>query len=110
MSVQGPQAVPDSHKPTANERNNLVHLCFTQLLGISFRVADLSIIETLAPDVQDLNDLRQRYVPVIAEYLWDHFMGEPEEPTQQQVEHACLTIANILYTMDEETRNDIEAK
>lgn len=104
------QTVEDTHQPTKNERNNIIHLCFGQLLGIRARVSDHAIIEMMATNIKDMSDLRSRYVPVIAEYLWDHFMGEPETPSQQEVQQACLALTNYLYSHDEKTRNDIEEK
>lgn len=105
-----PQTVEDTHQPTKNERNNIVYLCFSRLLGIGARVADHAVIEMMAANIKDMSDLRSRYVPAIAEYLWDHFMGEPETPSQQEVQQACLALTNYLYSHDEETRNDIEEK
>lgn len=105
-----PQTVEDTHQPTKNERNNIVYLCFGQLLGIRARVADHAVIEMMAANIKDMSDLRSRYVPVIAEYLWDHFMGEPETPSQQEVEQFCLALTNFLYSLDEQARNDTEEK
>lgn len=106
----GEPLVPETHKPTTNERNNIVHLCFKYLLGHGFRSADLMIVESMANEIADLKDLKERYVPTLGEYIWDHWMGEPEEPSQQDVVDACQALADMLYTMDTETRNSIESK
>ena len=108
-SVTGQPAVDETHKPTTNERNNIVHLCFKYTLGIQFRIADLSIIEMMAGDIRSMEDLRKTYIPTIAEYMWDHFMGEPEEPSLELVEQFCHAIVDCFFTMDQETRNDINS-
>lgn len=104
----GPRAVAEGHVPSANERNNLVHLCFRQFYDHSFRPADLAVIELTASDIRDLADLKARYVPAVADMLWDHWMGEPETPTREMVVEICQIMADLLFTMDEKTRNDIE--
>ncbi len=100
-------AVPETHKPTANELNNVVHLCFKQVLGTGPRVADHALLGATCPDVKDMSDLRSRYIPALAEYVWDHWMGEPEDPTVEDVELIFQLMSDILFTMSENVRNDI---
>lgn len=106
----GEPLVPDTHKPTDNERNNIVHLSFQNIFGHSFREADLAIVESMASDIADMRDLKERYIPTLGEYIWDHWMGEPQEPSQLDVVDACQALADMLYTMNTEIRNSIDNK
>jgi hypothetical protein len=108
-AVTGQPVVDETHKPTANERNNIVHLCFKYTLGIQFRMADLSIIEMMASDIRSMEELRETYIPTVAEYMWDHFMGEPDEPSLELVEQFCHAITDYFFTLSEETRKDINS-
>ena len=101
-------AVPESHVPTANERNNVVHLCFMQIFGHTNRAADLAIVEMMCPNIKDMADLRERYVPALANLIWDHWMGEPAECSEEEVKDLCLAFTDLIFTMDAEVRNDIE--
>lgn len=47
---------------------------FQALLGIEPREADVAVVRMLGGTVE-----------VLAEFLWDHWMGEPETPTLEQV-------------------------
>ena len=49
---------------------------FAALLGIAPRAADLAVLRVMKPDGVT--------VKALAEYLWDHRMGEPDEPTLVQ--------------------------
>lgn len=102
-----PSQVGKDHQPTANERNNLVHLCFLMIMGISFRQVDLGVIELIAGKIENLQDLQDRYVPAIADMIWDHYLGEPDNPSLEQITEACSTIVDLLFSMDEKARNDI---
>jgi hypothetical protein len=56
-----------------------VAAAFEALLGLPPRAADLAALRVLHPDLS---------VAELARYLWDHFGGEPDEPTLEQVEAA----------------------
>jgi len=105
--ITNQQTVEDTHKPTNNERNNVVYLCFKYTIGMPPRTCDYELVETMAPDIKDLPDLKSRYVSTIAEYLWDHFMGEPSTPTKEEIEQVCVAIIDFLYSLTEEERNDL---
>lgn len=76
--------------PTANERNNLVFLCFKYLLGRPNRSVDLAVIEAMAPNIVSVADLRDRYVPAVIGMLWDHWLGKPKYPSLELVADYCL--------------------
>ena len=51
-----------------------VHTAFTAVLGFQARAADLGILRAMGGTPE-----------VLAEYIWDHWLGEPEEPTAEQI-------------------------
>ena len=53
---------------------------FNHFFELDPRQADLSVIEMLG-----MTD------SALAEYIWDHWMGEPDEPTMEQV-HAAIKL------------------
>ena len=93
--------------PTANERNNLVFLCFKYLLGRPNRYRDLAAIEMMAPNIVSVADLRERYIPVVADMLWDHWLGEPEDPSIELVTDYCLAVCDYLYRNEFTERNSL---
>lgn len=103
----GKSAVKDDHKPTANERNNIVHLCFKYALGLPFRQVDLHMIELMSGDVQNMEDLRETYVSNIAEYIWDHYLGEPANPSREDLRRVCSALVEYFFSLNEEIRNDV---
>lgn len=99
-----PIKVAEDHVPTENERNNVVYLSFKNLLGMGMRQVDLAVVEGMAPNVKDMKDLNERYCSTLGEYLWDHWMGEPEDISQEDVTFACQAVAGLLFSMDQEVR------
>lgn len=57
-----------------------VNLAFIALVGLEARTADLQVV-----------DMMGGTPTACAEYLWDHFMGEPDEPTVEQLAQKILT-------------------
>lgn len=69
-----------------------IKLCFIAALGMEPRRADVEIVKMTGGDVT-----------ATAEYIWDHWMGEPKEPSvvavtahlmnmlAQEAEHAAST-------------------
>jgi hypothetical protein len=47
---------------------------FDIVIGVQARHADVQVVQTLGGTPE-----------VLAEYIWDHWLSEPDEPTQQQV-------------------------
>lgn len=65
---------------------------FSTLLGYAARTADLAILRQLNPGGVTVKSL--------AEYIWDHHMGEPDEHTLEEVGHEILQ----LMVYDEQYR------
>lgn len=66
---------------TPDETVNL----WIRLFGFPPRAADLLVLGMLPGGSTVAN---------IAEYIWDHWMGEPDVPTQQGVEEIILGVLN----------------
>ena len=62
---------------------------FAIVIGVQARRADVQVVQSLGGTPQ-----------VLAEYIWDHWMGEPDEPTQQQV----LAAVNYVLQHPEQTQ------
>jgi hypothetical protein len=45
---------------------------FESILGIPPRASDMAVMHVLSPEPT---------IADVAEYIWDHWMGEPDEPT-----------------------------
>jgi len=52
-----------------------IRKAFEATLGIQPRIADIMVAGAMGDTVEAL-----------AEYIWDHWMGEPESPTLEEVE------------------------
>ena len=102
------QIDPSTHKPTPGELNNLCYLSMKYICGWPMRQADLAVVNTMGGEPQTVNDM-DKYCEALADYIWDHLMGEPDDSTADEVKEACNGIKNMLYSMDEETRNSIDA-
>jgi hypothetical protein len=61
--------------------NQQVTVVFEALLGFPPRAADLAVLRAMHPD--------ELAVEEVASYIWDHMLGEPDEPTLEQVEAAA---------------------
>lgn len=102
--------VPNDHKPTEGELNNICYLSMRYLLNWTMRVVDYEIIRMMSGEVNTLEEIDTKLIPPLAQYTWDHLMGEPDEPSQEQVEEACKQFKIMLYSTDEKTRNDTNAR
>ena len=67
---------------------------FDIVIGVQARRANVQVVQTLGGPPE-----------VLAEYIWDHWMGEPDEPTQQQV----LVAVNYVLRHPEQTGDDAVA-
>lgn len=99
--------VQPNHLPTPGELNNLCYLSMKYIMGWQMRHADFAAIQITGGIPTSMEELDKEYIPAIAEYMWDHLMGEPETPTTEDLEYAIRAIRDQLFTMDEKTRNDI---
>jgi hypothetical protein len=71
------------------------------------RGVDLLILEAMCPDIKSVADLKERYAPRVADLLWDHWLGEPKEPSLVDINDICRLMCDALYTMSEEVRNSL---
>jgi len=100
----------DKHVPTDNELNNLTHLSFRFILGLpTFRACDFMMVKMMAGKVESVRQLDKKFIPALADYMWDHMMGEPDELSEEDVEKMVKALRDQLYGQDEKTRNCIEA-
>jgi len=60
-------------------------MVFKATLGAEPRNADLMVLDIMGPTIE-----------VVAEYIWDHMMGEPDSPSCDEVE------AQIIKLLDAE--------
>jgi hypothetical protein len=73
---------------SAGERNNLVYLCLRHVVGWDMRGADLAVCEMMAgPDAT-----REELIRVVADYAWDHLLGEPKKPTEKSLERKMVKL------------------
>lgn len=100
-----PLQVSDDHVPTVAELNNIAYMSMRYLVRWTLRSSDFQIIMHLVGEVKCMSDIDKIFLPVLAEYIWDHLMGKPGIPTVADVELASSAFFALVYTMDEETRN-----
>jgi hypothetical protein len=103
-----PCLVDEAHVPTAGELNNIVYLTMKYLAGWQMRQCDLGVVLAMNTP-KSLKELDEAFVPVLAEYVWDHLMGEPDEVTTEDLEYGIRHIAKAVYGMDDRSRNCCEA-
>lgn len=91
-----------THMPSPNELNNMMYLPFKYILGVGVRTCDIMLVasQTMGRPVTEVN-------LVIADLMWDHFMGEPEEPSLADVEEAVLVLAEQLFSCEKDVRENI---
>jgi hypothetical protein len=105
-----PQVDYNTHKPTEGELNNLCHLSMRYTINWTMRHADFAIVRMMGGEPQTVRELDEKFIPELADYMWDHLMGEPETPTPEMLTEAIKVFRDMLYSMDEEVRNDTENK
>jgi hypothetical protein len=103
----GPSTVSPGHVPTPIEINNLVYLCFKYVINCGMRQADLAVVQMMGGEVTSVEQLDEKFLPALAEYMWDHHLGEPEEILQEDVLYACKKVKALLFSMDEVARNSL---
>ena len=102
-----PQVVIETHRPTEGELNNLCYLSMKYIAGWSMREADLAVVMQLGGEPKTLKELDKQFIPQLAEYIWDHLLGEPSEPNLVDVTLAVMAMKSQLYSLDERTRNSL---
>ncbi len=58
---------------------------FVTVVGMKPRSADIMVVKTMGGTPE-----------VLAEYLWDHWMGEPAEPTLEKVTEFCHKCVDVI--------------
>lgn len=107
-STTGSPAVDyQTHMPTQNELDNLAYLSMKYIAGWLMRSCDFEVVKLIAGPVDSISAMKEKFVPALAEYMWDHLMGEPDDPTQDDVQQTILALTDSLYSMDEKSRNEI---
>lgn len=96
-----------THKPTENELNNLCYLSMKYLIGWEMRTADFQVCMMLGGDPQTVTELEKTFIPSLADYIWDHLMGEPNDPTSDDLIEGIKIIRDMLYSMDQPTREAV---
>ena len=73
--------IPDNYVPSYGELDNIVYLVCKYTINWPMRVADLSVVLTMAggPDNIKGNKGISHLVNITCDYLWDHVMGEPDD-------------------------------
>jgi hypothetical protein len=96
-----------THVPTTEELNNLCYLSMKYVIGWQMRAVDFSVVMMMSGTATTVNDLDNSFIPALAEYMWDHLMSEPDEISSEDLEKAIKAVRDMLYGMDENTRNDM---
>ena len=99
-----------THEPTDNELNNLCYLSMKLLINWPMRKADFAVVQVMGGDVPTVADLDKKFIPELANYMWDHLLGSPPTPTVEDLVYCIQAVRDALYSMSEDVRNDIEGK
>jgi len=103
-----PQVDFATHKPTEEELNNLCYLSFKHIIAWHMRATDYHIVRMMGGDPQTVDELKEKFIPELAQYIWDHMMGEPEDPTSEDITKAIVALCDFLFKMNESIRNDVK--
>jgi hypothetical protein len=87
--------INETHIPTTGELSNIVYIAMKHLAGWQMRQCDLGVVLTMSTP-KNLKELDEAFVPSLAEYIWDHLMGEPEEVTTEDLEYGIRHIAKAM--------------
>lgn len=98
----------DKHKPTENEMNNICFMAMKYGAGHIMRQVDLAMVNTLGGTPDTVRGLSDRWIPSLADYMWDHIMGEPDDPSPEEMVDYVTFVRDMIYTMDETCRNSID--
>lgn len=74
----------------------LMNVVWNNALGMSPRAADVSVVQVLVESTQQSLDR----IDVIADLLWDHWMGEPEDPSLETVTKYIREVETALDTTE----------
>jgi len=96
-----------SHVPTDNELNNLSYLCFKYVANWDMRAVDFKMVKEMSGPVLSVSQLSEKFLPSLADYIWDHILGEPEEVSLVAILNDCIAFQNHLFSLDESVRNNL---
>lgn len=79
--------ISDEYLPSYGELDNLAYITCRGTINWPCRTADFVVCLNAAGGPDNIKGDKgiSNYVSVICDYLWDHVMGEPENPTAQQL-------------------------
>lgn len=77
--------IPDDYELSAGEVNNIVYITCRHTCDWTMREADLAVCDMLRDKTLRGDAAVENLLEVATEYVWDHIMGEPEDPTQKQL-------------------------
>jgi hypothetical protein len=89
---EDPDAVPDTL--TVAEKTRLLEFGFMTILGTPPREADTQLILAMTGGTESTEDISH----AIGSFLWDHWMGEPESPTEGQVVKLIKALVPFTFT------------
>tara|TARA_R110000751_G_scaffold93925_2_gene183319 strand:- start:324 stop:818 length:495 start_codon:yes stop_codon:yes gene_type:complete len=104
-----PQVEYETHKPTDGELNNLCYLSMRYIANWPMRNVDFNVVKMMSGDPPTVEALSDQFIPNLVEYVWDHIMGEPADPTVEDITLAVEALRDQIYEMDEQTRNATDA-
>jgi hypothetical protein len=94
--------IDQSHTLTDGEIDNIVYLCCKYGVGWDMRGADLAVIKMMSGTPLIGPAGMAKLLDETAAYLWDHIMGEPDDPTQAQVRQALEQIIETWWNQTPE--------
>jgi len=98
----------NTHKVTEAELNNIAYLAFRYLGHWQMRSIDFLVVQRLMiRDVESTTDVDEVFCPALAEYIWDHILGEPDYPTRESVLVRCCLYAQLIWRMNAAVRNTV---
>ena len=89
--------LPDGYELEAGEVDNLVRAVFRKTLNMEGRTADLAIVNTLRDKNLRGVEAVRNVVRVSVEYVWDHWLGKPRNPTPSKLYHVVAPILILWY-------------
>jgi hypothetical protein len=77
--------------------------------GHMMRKADFLVVKQMGGSPDKVRNLVDTFLPALADYLWDHIMGEPDDPSTEEVLEFVVYVRDLIYSLDETTRNAVES-
>lgn len=99
----------DKHKPTDGELNNICFMAMKYGAGHLMRMVDFEVVKTMSESTETVTGLSDKFLPVLADYMWDHIMGEPDDPSTEEVLEFVTFTRDMIYTSNEEDRNNTDS-